>query len=333
MNYLQDDRIQQLENLLITTFDKLPYDVPWTDFTYNGTQFYIHSPQKGRYPLAMSGINVENFIRQVANLMGKNYNLTTPILDLSFGHYRVNAMFSSIARQNNLPCLSFAIRRMSQTLCIVDGDTSVMPPDVRQWIVDQLHQKQSFLISGRTGTGKTELQKYLLSKLNDHTRVIMIEDTYETHLKELAPHLDVTTWIVPPNSPHLMNTYRELLLAALRNNPDWIVMSELRGNEARAVYEAALAGHPMITTMHSSDASFNLHRLAQLINDSPGSKDSETLETLVRLFPFSIHMADEIASHGNRIYTIQSIVQHSYDRRSNRLITKSKYERLKGWLD
>lgn len=329
MNYLPDDRIKQLENLLFTTYAELRQQSDWTDFTFNGSHYYIHSRQKGRYRLNTQSADVENFLRQVANLMGKNYNLTSPILDLSFGHYRLNAMYSSIAKQNNQPCLSFAFRRMGEQLWIHDEDEEVVTKDMRVIIQQLLQEKQNLLISGRTGTGKTELQKYLLSKLSPHTRVIMIEDTYETHIKELAPHLDVTTWVVPPNSPHLLHTYRELLLAALRNGPDWIVISEIRGGEGRAVYEAALAGHPMITTLHSATPEMNLQRLRQLISDQPTSSDHLILETLTHLFPYSIHMTDYIPANGSRVYGIDSISHSTFDRRSNRIVTKIIAERSK----
>jgi len=322
MNYSLDERVKQLETLLMNTFDELRQQMEWTDFTYNGSHYYLNSREKGRHMLNCKAVDVENFLRQVANLMGKNYNLTSPILDLSFGHYRLNAMYSSIAKQNNQPCLSFAFRRMSEQLCIRDDDIVVMSKDMREFLTQLLQDKQSILISGRTGTGKTEMQKYLLSKLSSHTRVIMIEDTYETHIKELAPHLDITTWVVPPNSPNLLHTYRELLLAALRNNPDWIVISELRGGEGRAVYEAVLAGHPMITTMHSSDPEINLHRLRQLISDLPSSSDHQMMETLTRLFPYTIHMQDTISPNGSRVYAVDCICHYSFDRRSNRVVTK-----------
>jgi type II secretory ATPase GspE/PulE/Tfp pilus assembly ATPase PilB-like protein len=95
------------------------------------------------------------------------------------------------------------------------------------------------------------------------------------------------------------------------------------------VYEAALAGHPMITTLHSSDPQTNQQRLRQLISDQPTSSDHLILETLTRLFPYSIHMRDHTTPTGSRVYAIESISHSTFDRRSNRIVTKVIAQRTK----
>jgi pilus assembly protein CpaF len=325
MSSTTTDKFKQFEHVLHKAYPFLTEESDWTDFTFNGSQYYMNRRDFRRERVDVPILDVEQFIRQLANLTGKNFNHSSPLIDLSFGKYRMNAAFSSIVRVNSEPSFSFSIRKMSSELCADLSNTLYMPKDIYIYLQNAVKNKQSILISGRTGTGKTELQKRLLMMLQNHTRIVIIEDTYETHIKELGEHLDVTTWVAPASSHHLLSTYRELLMSALRNNPDWIVISELRGEEGQAVYEAALAGHPLITTLHTSDPQYNIPRIRHLITQHSPMSDHQIDEYLVQLFPCSVHMADYVNGQGIREYYVEQLVEHSYDRRSHRHVTRPLY--------
>ena len=116
--------------------------------------------------------------------------------------------------------------------------------------------------------GKTELQKYLVGFMKENTRIILLEDEYETFLKELYPNLDIVTWITFNNQENISKEMRKLIKQALRNNPEWLIISEVRGEEAKELYSSLTTGHPLITTIHSKSAYKSIERLAYLMDIS-----------------------------------------------------------------
>ena len=73
--------------------------------------------------------------------------------------------------------------------------------------------------------------------MKEDTRIILLEDEYETFLKELYPNLDIVTWITFNNQENISKEMRKLIKQALRNNPEWLIISEVRGEEAKELYD------------------------------------------------------------------------------------------------
>ena len=104
--------------------------------------------------------------------------------------------------------------------------------------------------------------------MKEDTRIILLEDEYETFLKELYPNLDIVTWITFNNQENISKEMRKLIKQALRNNPEWLIISEVRGEEAKELYSSLTTGHPLITTIHSKSAYKSIERLAYLMDIS-----------------------------------------------------------------
>jgi len=104
------------------------------------------------------------------------------------------------------------------------------------------------VIGGETGSGKTELIKMMLSFVPKKDRIFMIEDVPETRIKELLPDHDIFS-LVTGN----IVTISDLVQAALRNYPKWIVPSETRGSEAYEMIQAARTNHSGLTSIHSTN--------------------------------------------------------------------------------
>lgn len=126
-----------------------------------------------------------------------------------------------------------------------------------------LSQKQTGLICGATGSGKTTLIRDLLSTLPMNERIIILEDTQEIPL--FRP-----SWIsltaCPPNPDGFGEiSLRTLVKQSLRMRPDRIVLGECRGEEVLDFLQALFTGHAgSLGTLHAHSCRDAIRRLELL---------------------------------------------------------------------
>lgn len=235
-----------------------------TDISYNGVSFFYVDNEKGRMKSTIKATNDEvmDFIRQIANYSEKQFSFSNPNLDVSIGKYRLNAEHSSIVRVENEKAVSFALRIGSKE-CRIKQGSDFLSKDGEQFLVNLLNKGESIVIAGATGSGKTELQKYLLSKLKKNTRVIVIDNIQELENLRQYEDLDLTSWQVNQNNPNA--TIQELIKCALRSNPDWLVVAEARGGEMNDVLNSVMTGHPIITTIHAKSVEAIPKRMCRMV--------------------------------------------------------------------
>lgn len=256
-----------------------------TDISFNGKELYFLSNVRGRLKAEKSPNlkQVSDFLRQIANLSEKQFSYTSPILDVSFGRYRLNAVFSSLSRKANEKTYSFSLRLASKE-CRIDSDPSFFEGNSREILLQLLTQGESLLIGGLTGSGKTELQKWCLLHFPPARRVIVIDNVEELDLLE-NPTLDLTTWLV--NEKIEDATFSALIRNALRNNPDYIVIAEARGKEMLDGIISSLSGHPILTSLHSEDLESMPERVIRLaMLSSQRLYHDELLADVVHHLPF-----------------------------------------------
>ena len=234
-----------------------------TDISYNGEDVYYVDNDYGRIksPIALDKQVAKDFIRQIANLSEKQFSYQNPELDVSFGRYRFNALHQSICRKNNEECVSFSIRIASSSLKFdSDGALSIELKELLKVLIDS---NVSIVIGGLTGSGKTELQKYLLSIMKDNTRTIVIDNILELDQFKAKQDLDLNIWQVDEkrNAASIENLVR----SALRSNPDWLIVAESRGKEMLDVLNSSLTGHPIITTIHAFDINTMPLRMTRMV--------------------------------------------------------------------
>ena len=235
-----------------------------TDISYNGVSFFYVHNEKGRLKsdIKASSEEILNFIRQIANFSERQFSYTIPMLDVSIGKYRLNAVHTSIVRVDNDKSCSFSIRIGSKETRIIPN-SEFISSECEKFLVDCLENEESIIIAGPTGSGKTELQKYLLSKLRKNSRVIVIDNIQELENLRQYEDLDLTTWQISPNNPNA--SMEELIRNALRSNPDWLVVSEARGKEMNEVLTSVMTGHPIITTLHAKSLEAIPKRVCRMV--------------------------------------------------------------------
>ena len=117
------------------------------------------------------------------------------------------------------------------------------------------------MVCGETGSGKTEFVKYLASKTNELEKIITIEDTLELHLDKIFPHRDIVAM-----KTNNVASYSDVLVACMRQNPKWILLSEVRSAEAvMAVRNSISSGHYILSTIHADKAASIPNRMYSLL--------------------------------------------------------------------
>lgn len=258
-----------------------------TDISYsNGGQVWLKTLSRGVYQVERPDINnpfMEKLAFQCANVMGRTFNMAHPFLDSESAELRMNFVHDSIAT-NGIACL---IRKTPAKIRL-NKDKLIS----EQYITDQMHDflikcvwgHCNIMVAGETGSGKTELVKYLASNTKEDEKIISIEDTLELHLDKIFPHRDIVAM-----KTNNIASYTESLVACMRQNPIWILLAEVRSAEAvMAVRNSISSGHHIISTIHADKASSIPMRMYALLE---GSQDIEQyLSSIHRYIQIGIYV-------------------------------------------
>lgn len=306
------DRIQAIiENSFLEPY--LNIDTV-TDISYNGTQLRIQDNVKGRYEAEKhpSQHEVLSLGKKIADEMGKEFTDTDPILDTELAYLRVNFIHSSISPSG----CTFAIR-VSKPRLAIKSVKEIANEDVEQLLKVLIKADTNILISGKTGAGKTELQKLLVGFIPDIKKVSLIEDTMDSHIKTIYPSKDINSWrILTEDTREKKIYYSDLIRAGLRNNPNWLIVAETRDSDA-AYYmlESALTNHSIITTLHAKGAKMIPTRLMSMIRQKYPMNELLLGQDITSVLKFGIHMGLDETEHGIKRY-IKEIVEYTgYDER------------------
>jgi pilus assembly protein CpaF len=264
-----------------------------TDISFNGENiFYLHNLYGRKLAdIKADVVEIKDFIRQIANLTDKQFSYQVPILDVSVGKYRLNAVHQSIGRIGKETSLTFSIRIASSLPRITDNNNFLCDELIALFEV-LIKSGMSIVIGGLTGSGKTEFQKYLLRKIPENKRIILIDNILELEQIREQTKLDINTWQVDERNNN--SSIQELVKNALRSNPDWLIVGEARGPEMIEVLNSAMTGHPIITTIHSIDALSMPSRMVRMVlmNDKKMSYE-DTMKDILYHFRFYVYLVKE----------------------------------------
>jgi len=268
-----------------------------TDISYNGKDIFYQDNLHGRNK---SEVSIDenaamNFIRQIANLTDSMFSFTNPILDVSCGKYRINATHPAISRKNREKVINFSIRIGYEDLRIQKNNDFITDKCLE--LIELIIKKRfSIVISGTTSSGKTELQKFLISRFEPNTRVLVIDNVEELEVDRLNDNLDIQTWLLKEN---VKLTFDDLVKNALRANPDWLIVSEARGGEMLSLLNSAMTGHPTISTIHSKEIEFDYDRMTRMcMIQNSNLKFDDTIADIYDHFKLLIHVKKEIRNDG-----------------------------------
>ena len=238
-----------------------------TDISYsNGGQIWLKTLSKGVFRVENPAVNnafMEKMAFQCANTMGKSFNMANPFLDAESDELRMNFVHDSIARNG----IAVLIRKTPAKIRlekekIIKEDYIRL--DIHDFLLKCVEGHCNILVSGETGSGKTEFIKYLAAHTKPDEKIITIEDTLELHLDKIFPQRDIVAM-----KTNNIASYADVLVTCMRQNPRWILLSEVRSAEAvMAVRDSISSGHNILSTIHAEKAESIPSRLYSLLESS-----------------------------------------------------------------
>ena len=268
-----------------------------TDISYsNNGQVFLKTLTKGVYKVERPEINnalMEKLAFQCSNVMGKTFNMAHPFLDAESTELRLNFVHESIAT-NGIAVLirktPAKIRLNKEKLLREDYVTE----DLLNFLIDCVHARCNIIVSGETGSGKTELVKYLASNTREDEKIISIEDTLELHLDRIYPHRDIVAM-----KTNNIASYTDVLVTCMRQNPIWILLAEVRSAEAvLAIRNSISSGHHIMSTIHADKAASIPMRMYSLLESSQDTY--QFLSSIHRYVQLGIYVKGYMSKKYNR---------------------------------
>ncbi len=235
-----------------------------TDISYsNNGQLWLKTLSKGIYRVENSTVDnafIEKLAFQCANTMGRSFNMAHPFLDAESAELRLNFVHDSIARNGIAVVLrkTPAKIRLQKEKILNDKYITL---DIHDFLIKCVLGHCNIIVCGETGSGKTEFVKYLAAHTKEDEKLITIEDTLELHLDRIFPHRDIVAM-----KTNNVASYSDVLVTCMRQNPKWILLSEVRSAEAvMAVRNSISSGHFILSTIHAEKAESIPNRLYGLL--------------------------------------------------------------------
>lgn len=296
-----------------------------TDISYtNNGQIWIRSLTQGSIRVENPAINnsvVEKLAFQCSNVMGTTFNNASPFLDAESPELRMNFVHESIATNGIALVIRKTpakIRLKEETLLKEDYVTK----DIHDFLIKCVHGHCNIMVCGETGSGKTEFVKYLASHTKESEKIITIEDTLELHLDKIYPHRDIVAM-----KTNNIASYSEVLVTCMRQNPKWILLSEVRSAEAvSAVRNSISSGHNILSTIHSDKASAIPHRMYSLMETELDV--DQFLSTIYRYIQLGVHIKAYYSKKYGKFHREIDEITEFYIDEDNKPVYNVLYQKL-----
>jgi archaeal flagellar protein FlaI len=281
-----------------------------------------------------SELELNKYILRLAQLSGKHISIYQPILDSTLRDgSRINlTLGTEVTRKGS----TFSVRKFSQD--------PVSPIDLLRfgslsaaqlayfWTLIENHR--SVLISGGTASGKTTLLNAISMFIRPEDKIVSIEDTPEIHIDHqnwiqsvarsgygMASGMSGASGVSGISSsgakPLGSVTLFDLLVAALRQRPEYVIVGEVRGTESFTLFQAISVGHASMSTIHAGSIGELIHRIENEPMNIPRVL-FQALDTVA--FPA------QVAARSTRVRRVTSITEIlEVDPTTNELLTNEVY--------
>ena len=249
----------------LNEIDPLMRDYFIEDVECNGNEtpvYVIHRVYRNlKTNLSFKDIDrLASFVEKLAQRAGRYISYAQPLLDgtLPDGS-RVNATYTKDVTSKGP---TFTIRKFTKVpwtpTQLISSNTVSAEMLAYFWLL--LQYKSSILIAGGTASGKTTFLNAIAFFIPPEARVVSIEDTREINLPR-------ENWLPAVARPAAgigkvgeIDLF-ELLKSSFRQNPDYLIVGEVRGKEAFVLFQGMASGHASLSTMHADSVDTLIRRL------------------------------------------------------------------------
>lgn len=242
--------------------DILMKDPNIEDISCNGvrTPIYVWHRHYESLPTNVSYDSEEELdaiVRRLAYRAGHQISVAHPIMEGTLPEgYRVHLTLDEVSKRGD----TFTIRKLrANPYTIIDLiNLGTLSPEIAAYLWILVDNLRSIMICGATASGKTSLLNAIGMFIRPEMKVVTIEEVRELRLHE--------NWIPMVTRPSFQPgveevTLYDLLRSALRQRPDYIIVGEVRGEEAYTLFQAIAVGHGGLCTIHAESVDAALKRL------------------------------------------------------------------------
>ncbi len=316
-------------------FDKLDFgplrplldndDITDISFDNNG-QIWVRSLTQGSLRVEVQGLTpefIEKLAFQCSNVMGTTFNNAKPFLDAESTELRLNFVHPSIATNG----IAMVIRKTPAKIRLEKDKLlkdDYFTQDIHDILIKCVEGHCNIIVCGETGSGKTEFVKYLAAHTRTDEKIITIEDTLELHLDRIFPQRDIVAM-----KTNNVASYTDVLVTCMRQNPKWILLSEVRSAEAvSAVRNSISSGHNILSTIHADKASAIPYRMYSLMETDLDV--NQFLNTIYRYIQIGVHIKAYYSKEKGKFHREVDEVCEFYVDENNKPQCRIIYQKLFG---
>ena len=207
---------------------------------------------------------LSNFVVKLAQKCGKHISIAEPMLDATMpdGSRIQMTLSNAITTRGS----TFTIRKFRSdpitATDLIGYNTMSAEMVVYMWLA--VENGINALIAGGTAAGKTSTLNALCLFIPREAKIVSIEETREVNL----PHPNWIPGVARSGFGEIVNDKMvgeidlfDLMKAALRQRPEYILVGEIRGREAYVLFQAMATGHTTYSTFHADSTKALIHRL------------------------------------------------------------------------
>ena len=302
--------------------DSVMHDKYIEDISCDGvnTSLFVYHAGYESMKTTLSYTNAEeldSFVTKLAQRSGKYISIAQPILDSTMQDGSRIQM--TLGQEVTAHGSTFTIRKFK--------DEPITPTDLIEWrtfaplsiayIWLCVENGKSAIFAGGTASGKTTSLNAISLFIPPLSKIVSLEDTRELKLPHPNWIPSVTRDSFDTSGRGEINMY-ELLRAAMRQRPEYILVGEVRGKECQTLFQAMSTGHTTYSTIHADSVASVVHRIENPPMDVPRNM-------LSALDFVCIQVQGRVG--GKRIRRSKQIVEIlDIDPRTNELITNEVFK-------
>ncbi|RJX47111.1 ATPase, T2SS/T4P/T4SS family, partial [Halonotius pteroides] len=260
---------------------------------------------------------LDEFVVKLAQRSGKGISKRSPQVDATLPDGSRAQL--TLGREVSDHGTNYTIRQFKEVphtpIDLINWNTFSLEQMAFLWL--SIENQKSLIFAGGTASGKTTSLNAVSLFIPSKAKIVSIEDTREVELPQ-------RNWIASVTRPSFGEDDKgdvdefDLLEAALRQRPEYIVMGEIRGEEGRTLFQVMSTGHTTLTTFHADSVGEVIKRFT-----TDPINVSKTMFTALDL----VSVQSQTRIRGNKVRRTKSITEiNHYDPENDEINVKDVYQ-------